>query len=349
MPGIKKRADGRYVKTVTDPRTGKRIYFYGASEREINKKMLIYQQKQNDGYSFSEVAGEWWEEAEPKLAVSSVGGYKKAKETAVDEFGDDQIKSISTRAINSYLAKIARKGYSQKTVAKHKLVVNLILQFAVREGYIEYNPCTSASMPKHLPKERRQAASPEDETRVKKSADVWLFPFFALMTGMRKGEILALQWRDIDFDSNLISVTKSVYHDGNTPHIKPPKTEESCRVVPLLAPLCAELLKQNKRSPDRYIFSDDKDGSTPLTKRRYETLYRNFQKDTGVTCTAHQLRHSFATIGFEANLDGKTMQEILGHRQLSTTMDIYTDFRKKKMTAAAAALNSSEFFDVVIE
>ncbi len=48
--------------------------------------------------------------------------------------------------------------------------------------------------------------------------------------------------------------------------------------------------------------------------------------ETGVTCTAHQLRHSFATIAFEADVPIKSVQEILGHKQLSTTMDIYTDF-----------------------
>lgn len=66
----------------------------------------------------------------------------------------------------------------------------------------------------------------------------------------------------------------------------------------------------------------------------------HYRTDTGVTCSAHQLRHSFATIAFECGLPPKTVQEILGHKQLSTTMDLYTDFRKRAFDEAAKLLNS---------
>lgn len=332
------RADGRLCKAIVDPRTHKRVYFYGKTEREINKKIMLYTQKAQIGRSFSEIADEWWEEAEPKLALQSIRSYKLAMSRAVTFFNDTPAKNITAKDIQKYLNTLASQGYSQKVVSNHRMVVNRILTHAVMEGDTDLNPCASVKTPTDLPKSTREAANRSDEQIIKDNVEQWLFPFFALMTGMRKGEILALKWKDIDFNKNYIYVTKSVAHDGNKPVIKTPKTEAGNRIVPLLTPLRNELLKRNGK-PDEYIISDD--GKSPLTNRRFITLYDNYRKATGITATAHQLRHSFATIAFEADLDPKSVQEILGHKQLSTTMDIYTQFREKKLSAAADLLNKS--------
>lgn len=332
------RADGRLCKTIINPRTHKRVFFYGKSEREINKKIMLYSQRVEFGRAFSEIALEWWEEAEPKLALQSIRSYKLAMNRAITFFNDTPAKNITAKDVQKYLNALAKQGYSQKVVSNHRMVVNRILGFAVTEGDIELNPCASVKTPVGLPKTVREAANRSDEQIIKSNVELWLFPFFALMTGMRKGEILALQWKDIDFDKNYIYVTKSIAHEGDRPVVKKPKTEAGNRIVPLLAPLREELLKY-KRTANNYIISDD--GKSPLTNRRYITLYDHYRKETGITATAHQLRHSFATIAFEADLDPKSVQGILGHKQLSTTMDIYTQFREKKLIAAADLLNKS--------
>ena len=332
------RADGRLCKAIVDPRTHKRVYFYGKTEREINKKILAYSQRAEIGRPFCEIADEWWEEAEPKLALQSVRSYKLAMSRAVTFFNDTPAKQITAQDILKFLNNLAKQGYSQKVVSNTKMVVKQILDHAVLGNDIELNPCTSVTVRKDLPKEKREAASRIDEQTIKDNLDLWIFPYVALMTGMRKGEILALQWKDIDFEKNYIHVTKSVAHDGDRPVIKVPKTEAGNRVVPLLLPLKNELLKRKGKATD-YIISDD--GKTPLTNRRYITLFDHYRASTGIQATAHQLRHSFATIAFEADLDAKSVQEILGHKQLSTTMDIYTQFREKKLNAAADLLNKS--------
>ena len=216
-------------------------------------------------------------------------------------------------------------------------MVNLVCEYALREGDIEVNPCASAKAPKDTKKTTRTAATATDEEIIRKSSDVWLFPYIAIMTGMRKGEILALQWKDIDLGGNIIHVTKSVYHEGDRPLIKCPKTEAGNRIVPLLQPLKQKILSIPHREAEYYIISDT--GKTPLTNRRYTTLWKHYKEKTGVTCTAHQLRHSFATIAFECGIPAKSVQEILGHKQLSTTMDLYTDFRKKSFDEAVNALD----------
>jgi integrase len=326
------RSDGRIVKTVTDKRTGKRIYFYGQTEREVNKKMLEYVSNNALGTkTFKQISDNWWEEAEPSLAHQSIKTYRPAKKRADEMFGSTPIKNIKPRDINMYLREMAKQGFAQKTVSNQRLVINLICNHAVLLNEIEYNPCSSVSIPKDLKKTTRKAASSSDEAIIKHASDKWLFPYIALMTGMRKGEILALQWKDIDFLENVIYVSKSVYHNGDRPLIKSPKTEAGTRVVPLLPQLKATLETIKNKKPNHYIISDT--GEKPLTNRRFTTLMDNYKRETGVSCTAHQLRHSFATIAFEAGIPVKSVQEVLGHKQLSTTMDIYTEFRKSSLAA----------------
>ena len=278
-----------------------------------------------------------WEETLERIAFQTRHGYKPALRRAVEEFGEIPVKNIKPRDISKFLRTLSR-DFASKTLANQRMIISLILDIAVLDGDIDVNPCTAVKTPK-TERHIRQAAPANEEDLVKQHADIWLFPFFALMSGMRKGEILALQWKDIDFDKNTISVTKSVYHESNVPKIKEPKTQAGWRTVPLLSPLKEELLKIKNRKSDLYIFSDN-DGKSPLSHTKFTALYKNFCKKTGITSTAHQLRHSFATIAFECGVPVKSVQEILGHKQISTTMDIYTDFRKKSVEEAASILNA---------
>lgn len=334
-----KRADGRLVRAITDPRTGKRKYFYGTTEREINAQIMEYTAKIENGRPFKEVAEEWWKDAEPSLAYQTAKVYKPAIKRAVEEFGEFSIRDIKPRNLNAFLQRMAKNDFALKTVMNQRTVLNQIFTHAILEGDIEMNPCSSIQTAKNLKKTKRTAATPREERIVIDSRDIWMFPYIALMTGMRKGEILALQWKDIDFERDLIYVTKSVAHKGDRPYITKPKTEAGERVVPLLDDLKGFLLEQPSRMPDDYIISDT--GEYPLTNRRYLTLSKHYKEQTGVECTAHQLRHSFATNAFENDVDPKSLQMIIGHRQISTTLDIYTDFREKAVKNVAKKLNET--------
>jgi integrase len=339
MPKLKKRPDGRYVKTMTDPRTGKRVFFYGQSEREINKQIMEYQSEAERGRSYKKVSEEWWDQAEPTLAVQSIRTYNAARKRAEEAFGDTPIKDILPKDIAALLKKLANQGYAQKTVSNQRLVINRVFQHAAIANDVQINACASVETPKGLRKEKRGAASKEDEETILNLDEIWLLPYIAIMTGMRKGEILALQWKDIDFENNVIYVTKSIAYRNNQPFVKSPKTEAGVRTVPMLQKLRARLLACESRIPDHYIISDD--GKSPLTNRRYITLYDKFRAETGVECAAHRLRHSFATKAYEGDVPAKSLQHIIGHKQISTTLDMYTDFRKKSLDAATDLLEKS--------
>ena len=335
--GFIERADGRLQTTVKDPKTGKRIYFYGNTARELKEKILNYHQKKEKGKLFTEISADWWEEAEPNLERQTKKGYVAAKKKADVEFTNIPIKDITSKHITAYLKDLSLIFTSQKTIKNHKIVLNQIFKYAIDVDALEENPCTNAKMPKSLQKRKRSSATKVDEQIIKEKKDGWLFPYFAIYTGMRKGEILALQWKDIDFENDLINVYKSVYHDYDRPYIKEPKTEAGKRKVPLLKPLKERLLAIENKTKDHYIFSDD--GINPLKARRYNLLFNQYKEETGITCTAHQLRHSFATIAFENDISPKDVQELLGHKQLSTTMDIYTDFREGRLKELTSTLN----------
>lgn len=333
------RPDGLYeaIRIVN----GKRKAFRGHTPHEVEQKMIAYQGEVARGRLFREVADDWEAEHFPTLSPNTLRGYRPAARRAVERFGDTPIRKIKAPDIKRFITEFARPGVgqasrAQKTVTNQLLVTSLIFRYAAENGEIEYNPCANVTIPKALPKTHREAASPIDEQCVKAAADVWLLPYLILYTGLRKGEALALTYGDLDFRTNSIHVTKSVYHWDNKPHIKRPKTEAGIRAVPILEPLLPKLPRG--RSPELYLFSDD-GGKTPLSEMQYQHHWSRFAEATGITCTAHQLRHSFATMLFECGLPVKDKQDILGHSTATMTEDIYTHIRDSHRAEVAQQIN----------
>ena len=330
------RPDGLLETTRTDSRTGKRIHFYGHSDLEIDRQIMDYTSKQERGRLFKEVATEWRDQHFPTLSPTTSRGYKPAYARALDEFGGDPIRQIKALDIKRFIDDFSRGGRARKTVRNQLLLLSLIFGYAVEVGDLEYSPCDHVTIKKNLPKRPRAAASPEDEEKIKKSADLWLLPYFILYTGLRRGEALALTWSDIDLETKEIHVTKSLCHAGGAPYIKTPKTAAGVRVVPILDPLLRVLPPPGL--PQNYLFSIH-GGEKPLTSYAYESLWKKFAEATGITCTAHQLRHSFATMLFECGIDVKDAQGLLGHASIAMTQDIYTHLRDQRRKNTAKTLN----------
>ena len=159
-----------------------------------------------------------------------------------------------------------------------------------------------------------------------------LFYFFVLYTGCRRGEALAIQFKDIDRKNKVIHITKSVYYEGCTPKIKKPKTKAGERTVPLLDILADKL---PKGKPDHFLFG----GDSPLRKANMQDGIRSYKKKTGLNISPHYLRHGYATILFEAGIDVKTAQSLLGHSDFQTTMNVYTHMSAEHAQKGGEKLN----------
>ena len=205
------------------------------------------------------------------------------------------------------------------------MVIGLIFKHGIVSRDCEINPAQFVIIPKNLKTAKRTAAGKITEQIIKENVDKWLFPYFVLYTGLRKGEALAITGADINLEEKTISVTKTVYYKSNKAYIKPPKTEAGIRIVPILEPLLGKL---PHIEDDEYLFPSALDPKQPMGYSLFNCRIKRYRKATGTKFSTHQLRHSFATILYECGVDAKTAQHLLGHAQISTTMDTYTHFRK---------------------
>ena len=311
---------------------GKR--FYANSEKELYRKILEHCERKEKGATFKEVARKWWDLEVEKLAPGTVRGYAKATERAEDFFGEMPIKDITTALVTKYLFSLARQGMAKKTVKNHKIVLSRVFHFALVECMISSNPATAAELPKNLAERRRTAAQPEEERRIREYKGDWLMPLFALLTGMRKGELIGLKWGDIDLEANLIHVRRSVWYGGGA-HEKSPKTEAGVRSIPILSELRPHVEQASKHNPNHYVFGTDK----PLPEKAYRYRLERFQKETGTTSTLHQLRKSFATMAVGADVPPDVLRSIIGHKDISTTMNIYAEVRRERIAESAANMD----------
>lgn len=332
----KKRADGLRQKQVTI--NGKRKVFYGHSERELTQKILEYKESVKNGRLFKTVADDWKGEHFETLAYNTLKGYRPAYNRAVEHFGNSMVRNITARDVSVFLNAFAKKGMAKKTVTTQLLIINMIMDKAVLDGDIDYNPCASVKIPKGLKKVRRDIPSDEELKIIKKSLDkpFGLFAFFLLYTGCRRGEALALTHGDIDRDNRVIYVNKSVYHENNRPKIKTPKTAAGTREIALLNVLMQVLPKGD---PDQLLFPND-DGKL-MTETQFQKKWSEYCNAAGVSVTPHQLRHAYTTILFEAGIEDKDAQELLGHANISTTRDIYTHITKARRKKTASILDAA--------
>ena len=342
---MKRRPDGRWQKQITLPNGKKKcLYSSAASERlavkDFNEQMLRLKQEQEQSDLFRTIAENWNDEYRERISdINYRKGPKASYEKILEHFGSFYIKDITPTDIYKYITSLINKHYSQKSISTSKSILNMIFSFSILNGYAENNPVQAITLPSNLPKKQRELPCDKDLEIVNSNYEGFDFlPFFLLNTGLRKSEALALDYSDIDFEEKTITVNKHLLHDGNTPVLEhKTKTINSQRKVILLERV-ADKIPRNKKGP---IFCNS-DG-THLTKRQYALRWEKWQKKYNTTITAHQLRHGFATMLYEAGIDIKDAQDLMGHSDIKTTQTIYTHIRDKRKKETAEKLNAFSF------
>lgn len=226
------RPDGLFEKSMQ--LDGKRVTFRGKTEKEVIKKIAAFDGVKAKGRAFPVVAEEWRGEAWERISPNSRRNYSKPYDRAVEHF-KGAVAEIDSDAIRAFLYELIKKGYAQKTILAHRMVLNQIFDTAIMKGDIQINPVTNVKLPKNLPKSNRSAPTDAEIETIKTSvsAPFGLFALFILHTGCRLGEALAVTGSDIDYNNRTLTISRSLYWLSSTPAFKSPKTKAGERTVPI--------------------------------------------------------------------------------------------------------------------
>lgn len=308
---------------------GKRKVFSAKSKKDLMLKIALYKNDpKTTGIPLNELADEWLEDTEQRVAYNTMKGYKAAYKKIVTYWKDRTVESITPQQITLWLKSYDK--YAQKTISNLLLVMRLIINYGCVHYGIQYNPCDKIRPPKGKGKSVREFPSETDIEIVNNNTHLpyGLFLYTILYTGMRRGEACALQWKDIDWDNKRIHITKSTFWTNDSEaHLKDPKSSAGVRDVPLLDSL-ADVLRPLKGKQDEFVFGMPK-------PYELDEGIREYRRQTGLSCSAHGLRHGFASILFKEGLDIKTIQYVMGHAQSSTTMEIYVHLMQDDPTFRA--------------
>lgn len=330
---MKKRKDGNYQSQITVLEHGikKQKYFYGKSQAEVRRKILEYKGSSAQGSKFCIIAEEWRDVHEKEIAYYTAECYKAPLKDVLSEFGEKYINEITPSQIQNFILKLCKQNKARQTVKLRLVTLNLILKHAMLQGECTTNPAEYVSLPRGLTSKKRETASEESIEKIKEHADDsrWLLPLFLLYTGCRRSEALAISYEDIDFNNNLIYVSKRVEFHGEEPLIvEKTKTSSSKRKIILMN----ALKKHLDRTAKGYLFQ----GKFGLLKK-YEL--RDIWDTYAMGITLHQLRHAYTTMLYEAGIDPEVAMTQTGHSNISTMRNIYTHIRTQQLKKAENALN----------
>ena len=352
------RSDGRYrVKVYIGIKDGNKQYkyVYGKTQKEADIKaeeLKVSLRKGIDVSSLNDSFKTWAEHwlMSKKHENVSTDRYNSLSARAgvwIDAIQNAQINKIRPFELQSILFSIAAKNpntgkpMSKKTIKEYIQVLNSIFIFAHANRALEYNPATNLKIPQTAtePVQRRALTTEERnrimefEHRAKPSA------MLMMLSGLRRGEATALQWNDIDFKNNKISVTKSF--NFKTMDFKAPKNGKA-RVVSVPQILIDYLGTLPRTS--LFVLTNAK--GKMMTDDSWRRMYDNYMHDMNLEYgfngnapnkfsptkipmvitpfTPHELRHTFCTMMFEAGVSALTARDQMGHADIQTTLSIYT-------------------------
>lgn len=282
---------------------------------------------------------------------STVAEYERiATYDLVPFFGNKKLNKITVSTLNNYFDTVlAPKKLAPNTLRRKRTVLNKILSFALSEGKIGYNPLASLPNIKGgVRKERRTLTTEElkallngaksyyEAKKNYKSVNHSIYPFILLCayTGARRGEVLALDWEDIDAENNTLRINKTLTEERQ---IQAPKTEHSKRVLTIPHWLAKKILSFNDGiSP--HIFHTKTGGyRTPSNMARAFDIVLSFAKLPPIDI--HELRHTHASILIANGMSLADVSRRLGHANVSITASTYTHALDKTTQKASTVFD----------
>lgn len=255
----------------------------------------------------------------------------------IPSLGECELQDLSPIILQNYISKLLQCGNQKTGGALSASSVNSIitiirssLNVAFDLGFMSERVGDKLKRPKSNEK-RVECFSIKEQRAIEKAVlsdkrEYMFGVFLCLYGGLRIGELLALEWCDIDFVKGTLSVTKTCY-DGKDANgvfgriIDKPKTSSSCRIVPLPQQIMPLLKTVKRNSKSNYMIAKGTEG---LSVRTYQRNFASVLKRLNIPPRGfHALRHTFATRAIECGMDVRTLSEILGHKNPTVTLNRY--------------------------
>lgn len=363
---ITKKGERRFEITVEgekDPVTGKRNRMYKTikgTRREANSMMHKMINEMDEDMRIKKLpitVGAWMDQWLSLYLVNvqetTFVGYKGKINNYIKPYlGNILLQSLRANHIQGMINDMMKRGLSPKNARETFNNLNVAMRKAVVLKMIRENPCAGVE----LPRVKRYHAKVYDVKTMKQvlnaaqNNDIYLIVFLALMTGMRRGELLALRWENIDLEKRIIQVRGNMVRGEEAPIIKEPKTESGIRdlvigddVVQVLKQARLQYMKdrmeQGPNFQDLGFVIRQKNG-VPFTPDALSRKWRRFIDENDLPRVRfHDLRHSNATALMQAGINPRVVQQRLGHADVSTTLSIYTHVLPEMDEEAAKTLD----------
>lgn len=297
----------------------------------LDKKGIVLHK---DGILVKDLINKWYETKQANNEASTKARNKGIIDNyIIPELGNIPVKALKPYHIDKLINKQKEKGLTD-TIRKTAQIIHACLEFGVNNDYIYKNTADKVSVPKFHSKEK-VVLTRDERLIVEKSKSKYRNLFvFIMYTGLRKGEVAALKWEDIDFDKGVIAVDEAISYVKNKGTIKNTKSGK-VRYVPILTKT-KEILEEQPRMSEFVFYKQD---HTHLSDSAFDWYLSTILSDTGLNFTLHQLRHTFCTILYYSGISLKEAQRIMGHASVETTLRIYTHLDEQEEKGTVDKLN----------
>lgn len=290
--------------------------------------------------TINQITEEWKEEKKKYVKKSTYAAYQLLIQNHIKPYFGD-LYEVNEEKVQQFVFDKLDAGLSEKTIRDIIIVLKMILKFGIKNGYLEYIQI-DAKFPSKQEKKDLDVLSKADQKKfMEHLRNNFTFKnlgiFICLSTGMRIGEICGLRWCDVDTVEGVIKVRHTLQRiyiiEGETRHtellLDTPKTANSVRDIPMSSELLKMLKSLNKVvNENYYVISND---IKPIEPRTYRNYYKKLCKQLDIPeLKFHGLRHSFATRCIESKADYKTVSVLLGHSNISTTVNLYVHPNKEQ-------------------
>lgn len=290
--------------------------------------------------TINQITEEWKEEKKKYVKKSTYAAYQLLIQNHIKPYFGD-LYEVNEEKVQQFVFDKLDAGLSEKTIRDIIIVLKMILKLGIKNGYLEYAQI-DAKFPSKQEKKDLDVLSKADQKKfMEHLRNNFTFKnlgiFICLSTGMRIGEICGLRWCDVDTVEGVIKVRHTLQRiyiiEGETRHtellLDTPKTANSVRDIPMSSELLKMLKSLNKVvNENYYVISND---IKPIEPRTYRNYYKKLCKQLDIPeLKFHGLRHSFATRCIESKADYKTVSVLLGHSNISTTLNLYVHPNKEQ-------------------